>query len=77
MQYIEPRDVSIRTKSFEMNGVIEGDLDAFKYESSNVYFSYWFPEEKIDSLTIDKKKLKPEQLEIVEACENKIKELLG
>jgi hypothetical protein len=24
MQYIEPRDVTIRTKSFEMEGVLEG-----------------------------------------------------
>jgi hypothetical protein len=77
MQYIEPRKVTIRTKSFEMTGIIEGDLDAFKYESSNSHFYYWFPECKIDSLNINKKKLKPEQVEIIEACENKIKELLN
>ena len=76
MQYIEPRDVTIRTSGFEMNGTIEGTLDAFKYESSNTHFCYWFPDSEIDSLEIDKKKLKPEQLEIIEACENKIRELV-
>jgi len=76
MQYIEPREVLIRTTAFEMPGVIEGDLDVFRYESSNAHFKYWFPEGKIDSLNIDKRELKLEQVEIIEACENKIKELL-
>ena len=77
MEYIEPREVSIRTTSFEMTGVLEGDLDSFRFESSNSHFGYWFQEGKIDSLNIDKKKLKSEQVEIIEACENTIKELLS
>ena len=77
MQYIEPRDVSIRLKDFEMNGVIEGSPDSFKFQSSNSHFSYFFPSGEIDSLRINKNELKQEQLDIVEACENKINELLG
>lgn len=77
MHHIEPRDVNITVSSFTMDGIIEGGLDSFKYQSSNSHFYYWFPTQEIDSLTIDKKGLKPEQLEIIEACENKIKELLG
>ena len=77
MHYIEPREVIIRVPSFEMEGIIEGTDESFKYESSNSHFNYWFPEGRIDSLTINKNKLKLEQLEIVEACENKVKELLA
>jgi hypothetical protein len=76
MEYIEPKQVTIRTNSFEMDGEIEGGLDSFKFESSSTHFSYWFTKGTIDSLLVDKKKLKPEQLEIFEACEDKIKELL-
>jgi hypothetical protein len=77
MEYIEPREVTIRTTAFEIDGIIEGGLDSFNFESSSVHFLYWFQDGKIDSLAIRKKELKPEELEIVEACENKIKELLG
>jgi hypothetical protein len=77
MQHIEPKEVLIRTTSFEMTGVIEGNLDSFVFDSSNSHFTYWFQGGKVDSLNIDKKKLKPEQVEIIEACENKIKELLA
>ena len=76
MQHVEPTDVTIRTRHFEMEGVIQGGLDSFVFESTNSHFSYWFPDYKIDSLQIDRKTLKPEQLEIVEACEAKIRELI-
>ncbi|HRE62287.1 MAG TPA: hypothetical protein PKU77_00775 [Ferruginibacter sp.] len=74
MHYIEPRDVTIRVTNFEMEGTLQGNLDSFIYESSNSHFQFWFPEGKIDSLQLDRKDLKKEQLEIVEACEAKIKE---
>jgi len=77
MVYIEPRDVTIRTSSFEMDGIISGTKDSFLYESSQTHFIYWFPDGKIDSAAIKKASLKREQLEIIEACENKMKELLG
>ena len=76
MEYVEPTDVTIRTSNFEMEGVIEGSLKSFIYESSNSHFTYWFQEGKIDSLNIDRSNLKREQIEIIEACESKVKELL-
>ena len=79
MQYIEAREVTITvtgTSNFEMTGTIEGSLDSFKYQSTNSYFIHWFPEMEIDSLKINKKTLNPEQIEIVEACEKEIKELI-
>lgn len=77
MQYIEPREVTIRVNDFVMDGVIEGSTDSFKYESSNTHFTYYFPSGEIDSLKINKKGLTIGQIEIVEACEHKINELLG
>jgi hypothetical protein len=76
MQYIEPREVTIIVGGFSMNGVIEGSLDGFKYESTNSHFAYWFPSGEIDSLKVKTNELKPEQIEIIEGCKNKIKELL-
>ncbi|OQP67259.1 hypothetical protein A3860_02545 [Niastella vici] len=76
MQYIEPREVIIRTSNFEMEGIISGTRDAFNYESSNSHFIYWFPSGIIDSLAVKKNQMKPEQQEIIEACENKMKEFL-
>lgn len=77
MQFIEPREVTIRTSNFEMQGEISGTKDGFHFESSNTHFTYWFKEGKIDSLQLNKKNLKPEQLEIVEQCDKKMAELLG
>lgn len=75
MHYIEPREVTIRVSNFEMEGTIQGNLDSFIYESSNSHFQYWFPEGRIDSLQLEKSALKKEQLEIVEACESRIRQL--
>lgn len=74
MHYIEPREVTIRVSNFEMEGTLEGNTDSFIFESTNVHFVYWFPEGKIDSLTLNHNVLKREQLEIVEACQAKIRE---
>ena len=77
MQYIEPREVTIRVKDFQMDGTIEGSLDGFKYTSANTHFTYLFPIGEIDSLQTNKKMLSFAHVEIIEACENKSKELLG
>ena len=72
-----PKAVTSRTSSFKKIGVIEGSLDSFVFDSSNSHFAYGCKEGKIESLSFDKKKLKSKQLEIIEAYENKIKELVG
>lgn len=77
MIFIEPREVTISVTGFEMKGIISGSLDSFYYESSNSHFYYYFPEGVIDSLQVDKAKLEGDRRNIFEACENKIKELLG
>ncbi len=77
MQFIEPREVTIRIPSFEMNGTLSGTHESFLFESSNSHFNYWFPDGEIDSLKVDEKNMKPEQTEIIDACRKKLNELLG
>ena len=77
MMFIEPREVVILVTGFEMKGIISGSLDSFYYESSNSHFYYYFPEGVIDSSQVDKAKLEGDRRKIYDACENKIKELLG
>ncbi len=73
MQYIEPRQATIRINDVTMDGMLSGSHVFVKFESQAPAFLMHFPEGKFDSMHLAEKDCTRAQWDIIETAQELVR----